>query len=343
MIKIDKHISELLYEHDCVIVPELGGFLASYSPSAIHPVQHTFSAPSKKIAFNAFLRQNDGLLASHVSQSESFTYNQALKEIEGYVDHCRQQISGGNKFIIEKVGTLHKDVEGNLQFEPFKNVNYLKNSFGLVSIQFLPIEQISANQRTPLIDRPKKNDSKSVREVFALRPSKAPIKYSWKKIRNTVLIAGAVVWFCFNVYMVVTPSQFSFSSLSPVPESAKVETPVIKVPEKTISTPPVVVSHAPEVPKEEKTVVPETTTQPVVTEKTSENNFFVIGGAFRSEENATKFSETLKAEGFNSARILNPGASLKMVCYAGFPTLADAHTELSRLKSMQKEAWIYRH
>ncbi|MGZ6416715.1 MAG: HU domain-containing protein, partial [Bacteroidia bacterium] len=27
MQKVDKHISELLYEHDCVIVPDFGGFV----------------------------------------------------------------------------------------------------------------------------------------------------------------------------------------------------------------------------------------------------------------------------------------------------------------------------
>jgi hypothetical protein len=330
VIKIDKHISELLYEHDCVIVPDLGGFLASYSPTMIHPVQHTFSPPSKKIAFNVLLKQNDGLLASHIAQTESFTYNQAIKEIEGYVDHCQFQLSAGSKFIIEKVGTLYKDIEGNLQFDPFKNVNYLKDSFGLVTIQFLPIEQI----------RNDKEARKSVREVFALRPSEPLTKRSRKKIVNTVLITAGVIWFCFNVY-VITPAKFSFSSFSPVPESSEVEKPVVLTPEEsiTISAPTVVPSS--EVLKEDEIIVPETV--PVITpEKISQDHYFVIGGAFRSENNASKFSETLIAEGFNNAKIVNPDANLKMVCFNSFQTFDEAQSELNRIKSMQKDAWIYR-
>ena len=59
MQKIDKHINELLYNHDCVIVPEFGGFVTNYASAKIHPVQHTFTPPSKNIVFNKNLKNND--------------------------------------------------------------------------------------------------------------------------------------------------------------------------------------------------------------------------------------------------------------------------------------------
>jgi cell division protein FtsN len=341
VIKVDRHISELLFEHDCVIVPELGGFLASYVPSEVHPVQHTFSPPSKKIAFNGLLKQNDGLLASYVAQTESFTYNKAMKEIEGYVEDCHQQLSKGNKFTIELVGTLYRNSEGSLQFEPSKNVNRLKDSFGLVSIQFFPVEQLK-NQ---------KESRKGLRESIEL-PKVKTVKISRKKIVNTMLIAAGAVWFCFNVY-VISPSRFSVGSLSPVPESVKVESPVktdpivaeSKKPENnSASTEPAAAEtrQPAETSIEAKAVVPETRKQAIPEVNISDNKFFLIGGAFRSEENAEKFSEALKGEGFTDAHILNKPAQLKMVCYSGFATLEAAQAERSRLKSMQKDAWIYR-
>ena len=51
-MKVEKHISELLYDHDCVIIPELGGFVGNYTPAQIHPVRHTFTPPFKNIIFN---------------------------------------------------------------------------------------------------------------------------------------------------------------------------------------------------------------------------------------------------------------------------------------------------
>jgi cell division septation protein DedD len=348
VLKIDRHISELLYEHDCVIVPELGGFIASYLPSAIHPVQHTFTAPAKKIAFNELLKQNDGLLASYMAQVESSTYSKALKDIEGYVDHCRLELSAGKKFVIEQVGTLSKNVEGNLQFEPFKNTNYLKDSFGLVTIQFLPMEQL------------RKSEAETVRELLSIRPSqrqpaprtKPQIKFSGKKIVNTILITGSLAWLCFNLY-IVSPSKFSLSTLSPVSETAKVVKPLIvaeekaKAPDKAAEAPPVVVIEEKETPQPEASPVvaekiPEPEKTSVVPEIIKEHNYYVIGGAFRSAQNASNFSETLKSEGFNNARVLTPASKLKLVCFAGFETFEEAQTELNRVKSMQKDAWIYR-
>ena len=77
MEKVDKHISELLYQHDCVIVPEFGGFVANYCSAKIHPTQHTFTPPSKSIVFNSNLKNNDGLLANHIALAENTNYPEA--------------------------------------------------------------------------------------------------------------------------------------------------------------------------------------------------------------------------------------------------------------------------
>ena len=53
-MNVEKHIGELLYDHNCVIVPDLGGFVANYAPAKIHPTQHTFTPPTKNIVFNIF-------------------------------------------------------------------------------------------------------------------------------------------------------------------------------------------------------------------------------------------------------------------------------------------------
>ena len=44
-MKIEEHISELLFEHDCVIVPDFGGFVCNYAPARIDPVKHLFEPP----------------------------------------------------------------------------------------------------------------------------------------------------------------------------------------------------------------------------------------------------------------------------------------------------------
>src|SRR3954469_6985215 len=118
MQEVDKHISELLYEHDCVIVPDFGGFVANYASAKIHPTQHTFIPPSKNIIFNKNLKNNDGLLANRIVVSEKANYPEALKYIGHFVENAAFQLKKGAKVKIEEVGTLYLDVERNIQFEP---------------------------------------------------------------------------------------------------------------------------------------------------------------------------------------------------------------------------------
>ncbi len=75
---ISLHISSLLFEHECVVVPGLGGFVSNYSPARIHPVQHLFQPPSKTILFNPELKNNDGLLAKFIAENEKTSFYDAL-------------------------------------------------------------------------------------------------------------------------------------------------------------------------------------------------------------------------------------------------------------------------
>ena len=51
-MNIETYISDLLYRHDCVIIPGLGGIITNYRSAQIHPVSHKLQPPSKSIRFN---------------------------------------------------------------------------------------------------------------------------------------------------------------------------------------------------------------------------------------------------------------------------------------------------
>ncbi|MEP7263269.1 MAG: hypothetical protein ABI772_02160, partial [Bacteroidota bacterium] len=133
-MKLDHYISELLFEHECVIIPGFGGIVANYRPSFLNPAHHTFSPPSKRLAFNASLRTNDGLLASHLSKRLSVNYTEANNYITAFVSDCTRSLQDGQKLVLDKVGVLYLDGEKNLQFMPDASANYLKTSFGLTAL-----------------------------------------------------------------------------------------------------------------------------------------------------------------------------------------------------------------
>ena len=345
--KLDKHISELLFDHECVIVPELGGFLSSYSPARIHPAQHRVMPPSKKIAFNVFLRQNDGLLANYMVQAESLAYPDALREIQDYVELCNRELSAGKKFVIEQVGILTRDAESNLQFEPFNNVNYLKDAFGLSPVQFIPMQSQDFEQEV----------EKQLRDFISLRPSQAqgrqPVKLKKARLNalNTMLLTGSVLWFCLNLY-IVSPGKVNFASLNPFSVSTSEEAahPAVTNSSKSeIYTQPSVAktetvyveTTVPVVAPENKTDSPTHKLEDAVSKKSAAQNFFIIAGAFNSIVNANKKEAQLKAQGFPNAHVIENKEGLKLVCYEGFATREEAFTELNRMKALNKEGWIF--
>ena len=138
-MKLEQYISELLYNHDCVIVPGLGGFVANYKPATIQPIQNTFSPPSKSISFNKNLNNNDGLLANLIAQKEVVSFDVATKNIEDVVVEINQDLKLKKRITIQNIGDLFLNTENKIQFEPQNNINYLLGSYGLPVFQKQPI------------------------------------------------------------------------------------------------------------------------------------------------------------------------------------------------------------
>jgi hypothetical protein len=101
-----KYISELLLEHDCVVVPGLGGFVANYAPAQINSSRHTIFPPYKKIVFNRKLKNNDGLLAEYISAVENKSFSEAANSLNLFAENILQRLNKGETILIDSVGSL---------------------------------------------------------------------------------------------------------------------------------------------------------------------------------------------------------------------------------------------
>ncbi|NLN31435.1 MAG: SPOR domain-containing protein, partial [Bacteroidales bacterium] len=131
-------IRELLFSHDCVIVPNFGGFVGNYAPARIDRATSTFYPPAKQISFNRNLRNNDGLLAGRISEHLQISFNDSVSLIEEFVSDIRSRLERKEKVVFENIGSFSVNHEGSIQFEPEGNVNYHRSSYGLESFQFSP-------------------------------------------------------------------------------------------------------------------------------------------------------------------------------------------------------------
>ncbi len=143
MTKIDKHIEELLYNHDCVIVPDFGGFITSKKPAYFNPLTSVFFPATKTILFNKHLVYNDGLLAAKVAEKRALSMEESQQLLMQFKDDCFLRLNEEGRVEIEKVGVLFFDKEKNIQFQQ-ASTNFLKDSFGLTasSVQKIEVKEV---------------------------------------------------------------------------------------------------------------------------------------------------------------------------------------------------------
>jgi len=137
--EIIRHINRLLTQHDYVVVPGFGGFVANYKAATIHPVTHHLSPPSKSLAFNRNLTQNDGLLVHALTHEPGMSANEARTSVDAFVKEAQSTLDRKDVLILPGIGKLFLDVEDTLQFVQSATANHLLDSFGLPELQAKPV------------------------------------------------------------------------------------------------------------------------------------------------------------------------------------------------------------
>jgi hypothetical protein len=132
-MKIARYISDLLYEHECVVIPGLGGFISKDHSAVIHPLKHQFKPPYREIVFNPHLRANDGLLLSLIARSENISYQDAKSNLDRFIHKCIDGLNKGHRINFRNIGALTFNQDKQIVFIPDETQNFMASSFGLSS------------------------------------------------------------------------------------------------------------------------------------------------------------------------------------------------------------------
>lgn len=352
MNQTGKYISELLLEHDCVVVPGLGGFVANYAPAEINTSRHIIFPPYRKIVFNRKLKNNDGLLAEYISAVEQKTFSEATVFLNHFADNIIERLEKGEIILIESVGTLTMGTENNISFEPNTSTNLLTSSFGLESIQALPVNR----------------EEKRVREIVFENRGVKPVdrKSVLKRVAPYVAVPllALLMWLPFATG-IIKEDKMNFSRINPFYNApAPVYSPAqlfepyaapaqyaslfdyeaegksvkYSFVENTITdslTAGVIVSLGEE--EEDDTTVPETPVAIVSAKK-----YHIIGGAFKYNDLAELLVADLRKNGFDAYILDEPNEDLQKVSYEGFSTRNAALEKLSEIQNQNPDAWVYR-
>jgi hypothetical protein len=308
---IDTYISELLFLHDCVIIPNLGGFVGNNKSAIINESSGTIYPPSKEILFNKNLTTNDGLLISHIAIKESIRSNQAKELAEEYVKNINEKLKKIRTFRIEKVGLLSVGIDGNILFLQDSFTNYNLNSFGLKS------------EKTKKVDKIEKQIDAIIQPIT----TKTGRRKVWRAAAILLPIIGLSLISITqedkinNIYSQMANLN-PFYIFESEPTTTEIDT-------KTIDLEPI-------------EIIKEVIETPIIVieDKIIEKNFHLIAGAFSKEKNAEKFVLKLQNDNYNSSIVGKTKGGLIRVCFDSFATKKEATTALNILKSDNKSAWI---
>ena len=132
---LQHYIAELLKKHNCVVLPDFGGFVGNITPAKIDMVKKKIYPPFKEIIFNSHLSNNDGLLADYVGKKESLDYPSAVNYIEEEVKRWITALDEGERVNIGELGFLYQNGKA-IVFEQNREINLCLAAYGLKPVSF---------------------------------------------------------------------------------------------------------------------------------------------------------------------------------------------------------------
>lgn len=342
MIPFEEVICQLILRHNCVVLPNFGGFVSKTISAQIDFEKGILQAPYKQLLFNRNLINDDGLVLAEYARLNGLYYQEGVSQLTDFTGKLNADLAQGKQVNIPKLGVFSKDADGIVRFEQDRHFNLLLSSYGLSNVTFVPNP---VQEETPIIQ--------FVPEATEVQTLKNPTKFwkyaaaacllpfafysFWIPMKTDVLHSGLISYKDFNPLRGKIAVQYAEKQLTPfdkvVLSESKIDAQLSAVQPGEIGL----------YQYDESTVfavkVPKVELKPVLIEQEIlPANFEYVVGCFSDERNANNFVQKLQADGFN-AHIL-PGGTLIRVSAGSAANQSEIQAIQSKVSSKGIEGWI---
>ncbi|WP_396180434.1 SPOR domain-containing protein [Flavobacterium sp.] len=323
-MKIEKHISELLYRYQCVGVPGFGAFLCEWQSAQVIVGQNSFAPPKKVISFNSNIKNNDGLLANHIALQEKISYEKALNSIQTQVGFWLEKLENKEHLVLENIGEIFSNSEHNFVFKPNTAINYLTDSFGLAGFNSPEIARANqiltdvASLTESIIEAPISIEESAEKDTPVIPINGKNRSSNWLKYAAAVAVFASAGTYGYKMYYDYTINQQTIIVEKTVQEKINQ-----RIQEATF-------------------VIPNPINAVDLTLETTHNGkYHVIAGAYRSKRNATKAMNDLLSQGFEAHLLTENKYGLIPVAFGSFSNLNEAQNLKIQIKSKDSvDAWL---
>ena len=262
-----------------------------------------FLPPTKEIAFNNKLISNDGLLINYIADNQGVSYFSAKQKLENFVEETLLNLERNRNVYFEGVGYLHYDSRENLQFEPQLKQNLLVESYGLQDFTYEKLYQ----RQMP----------KPAFKVEYKEP--VPVIFQKRKLQKLVVVVPLLIAMAL-IPMKNNKEYLSKSDMGLWEALTQSASASVQAPEQNVAT----------------------YTAKMIAAEAPQYKYFIIGGSFKSDENANKYLGQLKEQGY-TGKDLGIFNGLHRIAMKGFATMDEAQKELNSMlyKNPQSGVWIH--
>lgn len=317
-------LEHLLYEHECVIIPQFGGFVVNAQDFQFNAKEGKIYPKRKCVAFNEKLKTDDRFLTTEWAKKQSISQKEASIEIASISKELKYQISTLGYLTVGKLGAFTLNPENRLSFSPNPDFNADLSVFGLFPVGLgytLPKEKKTVLEEVPVAE-----------DLPTYTPEPSPIKVS--RSAYVYALIAFIIGGLGAFFLTEPSSNQSQSSLNPIKIAKKVAAPVAEA---------APVAPAP-VPLD--TVQKETIAAPA--EKTRQDNqavIYLVAASFQSLTQAEKGLKEFKSRGFDQAEIIlkNEQTKFYRISLGTAHSMEAGYAKAIELKASKKvDIWVYK-
>ena len=353
VIELERHIEILLLSNDCVIVPNLGGFVAHNIEARYEEQEQLFLPPLRTLGFNPQLTINDSLLVQSYIEAYDISYPVALQRIEGEVEELKQHLQNEGSYELNDIGILALNEDGNYVFTPCEAGILTPTLYGLSSVEMARLDVQSQPTDVPATAKDEATHARIV-DMSSLTPETeldaddldeseendvVRIKYTW--IRNTVAIA-AILLAAFILVLPTGKTEMMTRTISNINNSllfgmmskdTNISEIKIKKEDTSLKTTSV------------DTILKRDTAKVIQSDQNSsiKNGYCIVLASHVGKQNAEMFVEILKKKGLDSAEVYVHNNVRRVIC-GNFQTQSEAYQALYQINKNKglEEAWVYK-
>ncbi len=326
MIEFYSFLEHLLYEHECVIIPQLGGFVVNAKDFTFNEQEGKIYPKKKYVAFNEKLKTDDRLLSTEWAKNKAISLKEASLEIAELSKRLKSELTSSGTVQLGVLGTFTLNQENRISFSPNPDFNADLSVFGLFPVG---LGQIPARveKKPVLIPAITTEDLPEISST-----GHQPVKLT-KSVYVYALLAFLIGG--LGAFFLTAPAtNQSQSSLNPIKIEKKVDVaPVKTVAPAVVDTLPVKTIEAPVV-------------EPVNTpEIKKEDVIYLVAASFQSLKQAEKGLKEFKSRGFDQAEIIlkNERTKFYRISLGTEHSMDAGYAKASELKAEKKvDIWVYK-